>query len=61
MDSGAEQSWKNRFTPFLKNRTLILVTHRSSLLSLADRVVVLDKGRIAADGPRDQVLQALKK
>lgn len=59
MDSSAEQSWKKRFEPFLKDRTLVLVTHRSSLLTLADRLIVLDKGKVVADGPRDQVLQAL--
>ncbi len=59
MDSTAEKQWKDRFNPFLKERTLILVTHRSSLLTLADRLVVLDRGKLVADGPRDQVLQAL--
>ncbi len=59
MDSSAENSWKKRFEPFLKDRTLILVTHRSSLLSLADRLLVLDQGKLVADGPREQVIQAL--
>ena len=59
MDNSAEQQWKERFTPFLKGRTLILVTHRSSLLSLADRLIILDQGKIVGDGPRDRVLEAL--
>ena len=37
----------------------MLVTHRASLLSLVDRVIVLEAGRVVADGPRDQVLAAL--
>ena len=40
-------------------KTLMLVTHRMSLLALVDRVIVLDQGRIVADGPKDTVLQAL--
>ncbi|MBT5636797.1 MAG: ATP-binding cassette domain-containing protein, partial [Gammaproteobacteria bacterium] len=61
MDNSTENGWKARFTPFLKERTLILVTHRASLLSLAERLIILDRGQIVADGPRDQVLQALNR
>ena len=43
----------------LPGRTLLLVTHRASLLSLVDRLIVMDGGRIMADGPRDKVLKAL--
>jgi ATP-binding cassette subfamily C protein LapB len=35
------------------------VTHRASLLSLAPRLIVLDNGKVVADGPKDQVMQAL--
>ncbi|MCB1971137.1 MAG: type I secretion system permease/ATPase [Geminicoccaceae bacterium] len=59
MDNGSENRLKNKLASELVGRTLILVTHRASLLSLVDRVIVLDSGRIAADGPRDQVLKAL--
>ena len=40
-------------------QSLVLVTHKLSLLSLVDRVVVLQGGRITHDGPTDQVLAAL--
>ena len=40
--------------------TLIIVTHRNSLIDLATRVIVVDGGRIVADGPREQVLAALQ-
>ena len=39
---------------------MIIVTHRNSLLELANRVIVLDDGKVVADGPRDQVIQALQ-
>ncbi|MBQ1767263.1 MAG: ATP-binding cassette domain-containing protein, partial [Aquincola sp.] len=43
----------------LKDTTLLLVTHRMAMLPLVDRLVVLDRGRVVADGPRDEVLRAL--
>ena len=60
MDNATEGQFKNRLESILEGKTLILVTHRGSLLSLVDRLVVIDHGRIVADGPKDQVLKALK-
>ncbi|QHS10152.1 type I secretion system permease/ATPase [Sinimarinibacterium sp. NLF-5-8] len=40
-------------------KTLLLITHRNSLLDLVDRLVVMDQGRIVADGPKVEVLKAL--
>lgn len=37
----------------------MLITHRTSLLPLVDRIIVFDAGQLVADGPRDQVLEAL--
>jgi ATP-binding cassette, subfamily C, bacterial LapB len=59
MDNGAEVRLKQRLEAVLAGRTLILVTHRASVLSLVERLIVLDAGRIVADGPRDEVLKAL--
>jgi ATP-binding cassette subfamily C protein LapB len=36
----------------MADRTLVIVTHRTSLLDLVDRVIVVDQGRIVADGPK---------
>ncbi len=58
MDSGSEQQLLKDLEVRLKGKTLILITHRGTLLSLIDRVVVFDSGRIVADGPKDKVLQA---
>ena len=38
---------------------MVLVTHRLAMLALIDRLVVMDRGRVVADGPRDEVLKAL--
>lgn len=59
MDQASEEQLKARLAPLLEKKTLILFTHRASLLSLVDRVVVLDAGRVVADGPRETILQAL--
>ncbi len=59
MDNGAEVRLKQRLEAILAGRTLVLVTHRASVLSLVERLIVLDAARIVADGPRDEVLKAL--
>ena len=59
MDNRTEEIFKVRLAEQLEGRTLLLITHRASLLSLVSRVIVLEGGRVAADGPRDQVLAAL--
>ncbi len=59
MDNHAEEQFKTRLLPYLQHKTLILITHRASLLSLVDRIVVLDQGKVVADGKKQQVLEAL--
>jgi ATP-binding cassette subfamily C protein LapB len=58
MDSGTERQLLERLAPVLKNKTLVLITHRGTLLDLADRVIAIDKGKVVADGPKDQLLKA---
>ncbi|MBU0584820.1 MAG: type I secretion system permease/ATPase [Alphaproteobacteria bacterium] len=41
--------------------TLIISTHRHSMLEIVDRLIVIDQGKIVADGPKDQVIRALQK
>jgi len=40
---------------------MLLITHRMSMLSLVERLVVLDCGRVVADGPKAAVIEALRK
>ena len=49
----------NTMKAFTRDRTLIMVTHRMSLVSLVDRVVVMDKGSVKADGQSDAVMKRL--
>ena len=41
-------------------KTLLIATHRTSVLKLVDRIIVVDNGQIVADGPRDKVAAALR-
>ncbi len=60
LDNRSEENFKARLANCLTPRhTVVLITHRSSLLSLVDRLIVLEGGRIVADGPKQQVLDAL--
>jgi ATP-binding cassette subfamily C protein LapB len=59
MDNRSEEHFKAHLAAESRDRTLVLVTHRASLLSLVDRVIVIEGGKVAADGPRDHVLAAL--
>ncbi|MDP1531462.1 type I secretion system permease/ATPase [Rhodoferax sp.] len=60
MDFSSEDDIKRRLTEFSKDKTVILISHRTSLLDLADRIIVMDGGRIMADGPKEQVITALR-
>jgi ATP-binding cassette, subfamily C, bacterial LapB len=59
MDTGSEEQLKKRLSGVLEGRTLIVVTHRESMLTLVDKLIVMDGGRVVAMGPKAAVLQAL--
>ncbi|WP_237716754.1 type I secretion system permease/ATPase, partial [Pseudomonas donghuensis] len=61
MDNSSEDQLRQRLHGWVQGKTLLLVTHRTSLLSLVDRLLVLDNGKIVADGPKDAVIDALRK
>jgi len=59
MDETAERDFVARLRPWAASRTLIISTHRPSILDLVDRIIVMDRGRIVVDGQRDEVLRQL--
>ena len=61
VDNAGEERLKRRIATLSANKTLLLVTHRTSMLSLVDRLIVLDRGQVIADGSRESVMDALKK
>ena len=58
IDPASEQKLIGRLRA-LKDTTILLVTHRMAMLALIDRLIVMDRGRVVADGPRDEVLKSL--
>ena len=59
MDFSTEAVVTQRMQAFTEGKTVVLVTHRTSMLSFVDRVIVVDQGKIVADGPRERIMQAL--
>lgn len=60
LDNQSEAQLKRRLEEASQGKTILLVTHRTALLTLVDRLIVIDGGRIVADGAKDQVIEALK-
>ncbi|WP_420464450.1 type I secretion system permease/ATPase [Panacagrimonas sp.] len=60
MDHSTEEAVRQRLGKFVPGRTVVIVTHRTALLELVDRLIVIDSGRIVADGPKDRVVAALR-
>jgi len=61
LDARAEQQFMSSMAKTSKERTLILITHKMHLLKLVDRIIVLENGRLVADGDKDKILEQLKK
>ncbi len=60
MDTGSEQALMIRLREAITpEQTLIIATHRTRLLSLVDRLIVLDNGVVIADGPKEKVLELM--
>ncbi|MCJ8329611.1 MAG: ATP-binding cassette domain-containing protein [Lentisphaeria bacterium] len=59
LDTSSEAEFLRRVQPMLEPKTLILVTHKMHLLTLVDRVIVMDNGKIILDGAKEQILNQL--
>ena len=63
MDANVERDFISNMERYSKegNRTLILSTHKPSMLKLVDRIIVMDQGKIVADGPKTDVMRQLSR
>lgn len=61
MDPESEYQLIKRLESYAAEKTLLVITHRNAVLSLVDRIVIVDQGRIVADGPKDKILEMLAK
>ncbi|EIK71986.1 type I secretion system ATPase [Pseudomonas synxantha BG33R] len=59
MDTQTEALFLQHLQRATEGQTLVVVTHRPSLLGLVDRIVVVDDGKVVADGPKDTILAAM--
>lgn len=60
MDGNEEVKLIKRLKVMLKDKTVIMVTHKPALLQLVDRIIVLDEGKVILDGKKEMVLKALE-
>lgn len=60
MDAQSEALLLQRLKTILPGKTILLITHRPSLLELVDRLIVMDEGQVVADGPKDLIMQQLQ-
>lgn len=60
MDHSGEELVKKRFVEVAAGKTLVVITHRSSLFDLVNRIIVIDGGKVVADGNKEQVIDALR-
>lgn len=59
MDNRSEMHIKQQLAQLKQNETLILITHKTSMLDVVDRIIVMEKGAVIADGPKAEVLSNL--
>lgn len=60
MDHTSEEEFKRNIAQYAADKTLLVITHRTSLLELVNRIIVIDAGKIVADGAKEQVVEALR-
>ena len=60
MDTAAERNAVQRIKPLVEGRTLVVATHRPPILALVDRIIIMERGRVIADGARDEILSKIR-
>lgn len=61
MDPASENRLKKRLEEVTQGRTTILITHKGAMLSLVDKLILMDKGRVIAYGPKEEVIAKLQR
>jgi len=60
MDHSGEDAVKKRLAEAAADKTMVLISHRSGLFDLVSRLIVIDAGRVVADGNKQDVIEALR-
>lgn len=61
MDMRTEQEFRSRFSEHARNNTVVLVTHKTSMLDMVDRVIVMENGKIVSDTAKEKLQAAMKR
>jgi ATP-binding cassette subfamily B protein len=56
LDARAEFEVFRRFADLMRGRMALIISHRFSTVRMADRILVLDSGRIVEEGPHDELV-----
>jgi ATP-binding cassette subfamily C protein LapB len=60
MDPASESRLLKRLTHVTQGRTTILITHKGTMLALVNKIILIDRGRIIAYGPKDEIIRKLQ-
>jgi ATP-binding cassette subfamily C protein LapB len=60
MDPASENRLRKRLASLCQNKTTILITHKGAMLSIVDKLILIDHGKIIAFGPKDEVIRKLQ-
>ena len=60
MDPASENRLRQRLHKLCEGKTTILITHKGSMLTLVDKLILIDRGRLVAYGPKDEVIAKLQ-
>ena len=60
LDPSSEIRLLKRLTDICKNKTTIVITHKGQMLSLVDKIMLIDRGRILDFGPKDEIVKKLQ-
>jgi len=59
MDGVTEKKFIKNLKEYLGDETMIVISHKNSILDLVDRIIVMENGKIIMDGPKDEILRSL--
>ena len=60
MDPASENRLKKRLMKLCEGKTTLLITHKGAMLDLVDKLILIDKGKLVAFGPKDEVIAKLQ-
>ena len=60
MDPASENRLRTRLAAITQAKTTILITHKGAMLDIVDKIILMDRGRLIAFGPKDEVIAKLQ-